>query len=151
MGVWADMEAEIRNILLVAHRRWGKDEIGLNDCAIRAAKTPANYFYCLPEQEHARRSMWSAINKHTGKRRMDECFPEGFRIGNLKEQEMAIAFTETLLHDPVLGKIFDVQLALQGRAATAAEPPGTGGLDPEALARKLEDRTEFTLDLKGKR
>ena len=90
MGVWADMEAEIRNILLVAHRRWGKDEIGLNDCAIRAAKTPANYFYCLPEQEHARRSMWSAINKHTGKRRMDECFPEGFRIGHLKEQEMAI-------------------------------------------------------------
>lgn len=84
------MEAEIRNILLVAHRRWGKDEIGLNDCARRAAKTAANYFYCLPEQEHARRSMWSAINKHTGRRRMDECFPEGFRIGNLKEQEMAI-------------------------------------------------------------
>ncbi|MBI5247096.1 MAG: pilus assembly protein PilM [Elusimicrobia bacterium] len=67
-----------------------------------------------------------------------------------EEQEMAIAFKETLLKDPVLGKIFDVQLALQGKAAVA-EPVGTGGLSPEALARKLEDRTEFTLDLKGKR
>jgi hypothetical protein len=90
MAVWADMEAEVRNVLLVAHRRWGKDEIGLNDCARRAAMTPANYFYCLPEQEHARRALWSSINKHTGRRRMDECFPAGFRIGNLKEQEMAI-------------------------------------------------------------
>ena len=90
MPIWADMEAKVRNILLVAHRRFGKDEIGLQDCATRAAETPANYFYCLPEQEHARRSMWTAINKHTGKRRMDEVFPQGFRIGNLKEQEMAI-------------------------------------------------------------
>lgn len=90
LAVWRDMEAEVQNILLVAHRRWGKDEIGLNDCAIQAAKYPANYFYCLPEQEHARRALWSSINPRTGKRRMDECFPPGFRIGNLKEQEMAV-------------------------------------------------------------
>jgi hypothetical protein len=90
MAVWADMERDIENILLIAHRRWGKDEIGLNDCAIQAAKVPANYFYCLPEQEHARRALWSSINPKTGKRRMDECFPPGFRIGNLKEQEMAV-------------------------------------------------------------
>lgn len=89
-SIWADMEAEIPNILLVAHRRWGKDELGINDCARRAAMKPANYFYCLPEQEHARRAIWSAINPHTGKRRMEETFPAGFRIGNLKEQEMAI-------------------------------------------------------------
>lgn len=90
LGIWADMEAHVKNILLICHRRFGKDELGLNDCATRAAETPANYFYCLPEQEHARRSMWTAINKHTGKRRMDEIFVPGFRIGNLKEQEMAI-------------------------------------------------------------
>lgn len=90
MGIWTDMEAKVPNILAICHRRFGKDELGLQDCATRAAETPANYFYCLPEQEHARRSMWTAINPHTGKRRMDEIFPEGFRIGNLKEQEMAI-------------------------------------------------------------
>lgn len=90
MGVWTDLEAEVPNLLLVAHRRWGKDEVGLADCSRRAAKTPANYFYCLPEQEHARRALWTSINKHTGRRRMDEFFPPGFRIGNLKEQEMAI-------------------------------------------------------------
>lgn len=90
MPVWEDMEREIPNILLVAHRRWGKDELGIADCSIQAAKYPANYFYCLPEQEHARRAIWSSINPKTGKRRMDEHFPPGFRIGNLKEQEMAI-------------------------------------------------------------
>lgn len=90
MAVWADMEAGVPNILLVAHRRWGKDELGINDCAREAAKVPANYFYCLPEQEHARRALWSSINPHTGRRRIDETFPEGFRIGKFKEQEMAI-------------------------------------------------------------
>lgn len=89
-SVWADMETEVPNILLVAHRRWGKDELGINDCARRAAMKPANYFYCLPEQEHARRAIWSSINPHTGKRRMEETFPPGFRIGNLKEQDMAV-------------------------------------------------------------
>ena len=90
LAAWRDMEAEVPNILLVCHRRWGKDEIGLNDCAIQAAKYPATYFYCLPEQEHARRSLWTMINPKTGLRRIEETFPPGFRIGNLKEQDMAI-------------------------------------------------------------
>lgn len=95
MPIWADMERKVSNILLVAHRRWGKDELGLSDCAARAAEEPANYFYCLPEQEHARRALWSSINPKTGRRRMDEHFPSGFRIGNLKEQEMAIDVNST--------------------------------------------------------
>jgi hypothetical protein len=80
----------VPNVLLVAHRRWGKDEVGLADCAVRAAQVPGNYYYCLPEQEHARRAIWSSINPRTGRRRVDEHFPEGFRIGTFKEQEMAI-------------------------------------------------------------
>lgn len=66
-----------------------------------------------------------------------------------EEQDTAFQFKETLLHDPKLGPLFDVQISVQGRAA-APEQAG-GGLDPEALARKLEDRTEFTIDLRGKR
>lgn len=89
-AAWADLEAEVPNVLVVAHRRWGKDEIGLNDCGRRAGMTPANYFYMFPEQEHARRAMMKSINKHTGVRRIDEAFPEGFRIGPVKEQEMVV-------------------------------------------------------------
>ncbi|MGH9317130.1 MAG: hypothetical protein ACRD1P_08490 [Thermoanaerobaculia bacterium] len=90
MAVWADLEAGIENLLLVGHRRWGKDEVGLGDCAVRAARKPANYFYCLPQQEHTRRAIWTSINPHTGVRRVDEAFPAGFRVGPFKEQEMAL-------------------------------------------------------------
>jgi phage terminase large subunit len=84
------MEAELENILVIGHRRFGKDELGLNDCAVRASKKPANYLYMLPEGEHVRRSIWTALNPHTGRRRIDESFPEGFRVGPPKEQEMVI-------------------------------------------------------------
>ncbi len=65
-----------------------------------------------------------------------------------EEQDTARQFKETLLHDPELGPLFDVQLSLQGRAA--APDQARAGLDPAALARSLEDRTEFTIELKGK-
>lgn len=90
MGVWADMEAQIKNILVIGHRRFGKDELGLNDTAINAARKPANYYYMLPESEHVRRSIWTSINPNTGRRRVDESFPYGFRIGPFKENEMVI-------------------------------------------------------------
>jgi len=84
------MEHEVRNILVVGHRRMGKSELMLNDVGVRAAMTPANYFYMFPEQEHARRAMMKSINKETGLRRIDEAFPPGFRIGDVKEQEMVV-------------------------------------------------------------
>ncbi|MBI2789043.1 MAG: hypothetical protein HYX59_10215, partial [Elusimicrobia bacterium] len=66
-----------------------------------------------------------------------------------EEQDVAIAFKETLLRDHSIGPLFDVQLSLQGKAA-APEISGQG-LDPEALARKQESRTEFVIDMKRKR
>jgi len=66
-----------------------------------------------------------------------------------EEQDVAFQFKEVLLRDPQLGALFDVQISVQGKAATA--DLAGGGLDPEALARKLEDRTEFTIELRGKR
>ncbi|PIR18871.1 MAG: hypothetical protein COV48_05100, partial [Elusimicrobia bacterium CG11_big_fil_rev_8_21_14_0_20_64_6] len=66
-----------------------------------------------------------------------------------EEQNMAWNFKQTLINDPSLGKLFDVQMAVQGKEITP-EAPGVS-LDPEALARKLEERTEFTIELKGKR
>lgn len=90
LAIWRDMEREVPNILVVGHRRFGKSELMLNDCARRAAMTAGNYFYMFPEQEHARRAMMKSINKATGQRRIDEAFPRGFRIGDVKEQEMVV-------------------------------------------------------------
>lgn len=70
-----------------------------------------------------------------------------------EEQDMSFQFKETLIRDPKLGQMFDVQIAFQGKALTTPTGAETGaaGLDPEALARKLEDRSEWTIELKGKK
>lgn len=88
--IWQAMEADLSNILVVGHRRMGKDELLLADLSVRAARKPANYIYCLPETAHVRRAIWHAINPRTGIRRVEEHFPKGYRVGHLKDQEMAI-------------------------------------------------------------
>ena len=40
---------------------------------------PASYWHCLPEFEQARKAIWTAVNPHTGKRRIDEAFPPEIR------------------------------------------------------------------------
>jgi Tfp pilus assembly PilM family ATPase len=66
-----------------------------------------------------------------------------------EEQDTAWQFKDTLLRDPNLGPLFDVQISVVGKSA-APETAGQG-LDPEALARKQESRTEFTIDMKRKK
>lgn len=39
----------------------------------------ANYWHCLPEYTQARKAIWTAINPHTGKLRIDEAFPHELR------------------------------------------------------------------------
>lgn len=90
MAVWDDLQRHIPNILVVAHRRWGKDELFLTDCALHAMEEPANYWYMLPEAAHVRRSIWEAINPKTQLRRIDELFPIAIRSGKIRENEMVI-------------------------------------------------------------
>ena len=66
---------------VVAHRRWGKDEVALNWAAAAANLRVGNYWHLLPQAEQARKAIWDAVNPHTGKRRIDEAFPRFMRIG----------------------------------------------------------------------
>ena len=54
---------------------------------------PGNYWYMLPEYSQARKSMWDAVNPHTGKRRIDEAFPQEIRKFT-RENEMMIGLGE---------------------------------------------------------
>lgn len=45
----------------------------------------------LPEAEQARKAIWTAVNPHTGKRRIDEAFPPDIRE-NTNDQSMFIRF-----------------------------------------------------------
>ena len=64
---------------IVAHRRWGKDEVALHWAAIRALRRPGVYWHLLPEASQGRKAIWDAVNPHTGKRRIDEAFPPSIR------------------------------------------------------------------------
>jgi hypothetical protein len=65
---------------VVAHRRWGKDELALNWAAAAASTKEGNYWHLLPEQSQGRRAIWDAVNPHTGRRRIDEAFPREVRF-----------------------------------------------------------------------
>jgi hypothetical protein len=64
---------------VVAHRRWGMDEVALNWAAAAAAQRPGVYWHLLPEAAQGRKAIWDAVNPHTGKKRIDEAFPRHMR------------------------------------------------------------------------
>src|SRR5262249_40286409 len=74
-----------------AHRRWGKDDVALHWAAVAAMQRPASYWHMLPNYSQARKAIWTAVNPHTGKRRIDEAFPNSIRAQTL-ENEMFIRF-----------------------------------------------------------
>lgn len=89
--LWDYLERGGRRAIEIAHRRWGKDDLVLHRTAIAAHERVAGYWHCLPEYEQARKAIWTAVNPHTGKRRIDEAFPPELRDGK-DEQQMFIRF-----------------------------------------------------------
>lgn len=73
----------------IAHRRWGKDEIALNVTCELAHRRIGSYWHCLPEYGQARKALWTAVNAHTGKRRLFEAFPPEI-CDNINDHEMFI-------------------------------------------------------------
>lgn len=47
--------------------------------------------HCLPEYAQGRKAIWTAVNPHTGKRRIDEAFPDDMRTST-NDNEMFIRF-----------------------------------------------------------
>lgn len=74
---------------VVAHRRWGKDDVALHWAAACAMETPGTYWHLLPEASQGRKAIWDAVNPHSGKRRIDEAFPKAVRE-RTRDAEMMI-------------------------------------------------------------
>lgn len=89
--LWSYLQAGGKRSVARWHRRSGKDDVFLHHTACSAHERVGNYWYMLPEYSQARKSMWEAINPHTGKRRIDEAFPQEIRR-TTREQEMSIVF-----------------------------------------------------------
>ncbi len=94
MALWGYLENGGKRAFEMAHRRWGKDDVGLHFTATQLVTRPGNYWHMLPEYGQARKSIWTAINPRTGKRRIDEAFPVEIR-SDTKEQEMLIRVKPT--------------------------------------------------------
>lgn len=77
--LWNFLEQGGKRALAVWHRRAGKDEVCLHRTAVAMHERPGNYWHMLPEFNQARRAIWSAVNPHSGKRRIDEVFPVALR------------------------------------------------------------------------
>lgn len=77
--------------MAVWHRRAGKDEVCLHHTSIAAWERIGNYWHCLPEFLQGRKAIWTAVNPHTGRRRIDEAFPQDLRE-NTNDNEMFIRF-----------------------------------------------------------
>ena len=90
--LWRYLLTGGKRAVMVAHRRWGKDDVALRFAAWAMGNRVGNYWHMLPEYNQARKSIWLAINPHTGTRRTDETFHEAARA-KTKDQEMMIEFT----------------------------------------------------------
>ena len=87
--LWTYLENGGRRADVVAHRRWGKDDVALNWAAQCAVQTTGTYWHLLPEASQGRKAIWDAVNPHTGRRRIDEAFPKSVRQ-RTRDAEMMI-------------------------------------------------------------
>ncbi len=89
--LWNYLERGGKRAAVCWHRRAGKDDIGLNFAAVSAFTRPANYWHMLPEYKQARKAIWTAVDPHTNKRRIDQAFPPEIRA-RTNDNEMFIEF-----------------------------------------------------------
>jgi phage terminase large subunit len=89
--LWGYLENGGKRACVIWHRRSGKDDVALNWTSIAAHQRTAEYWHMLPEAAQGRKAIWTAVNPHTGRRRIDQAFPLETRK-KTREDEMVIEF-----------------------------------------------------------
>lgn len=79
MPLWNYLENGGLRACYTWHRRCGKDDVALHHTACSIFKRPGTYWYLLPQAEQARKAIWTAVDPHTGLKRIDWAFPEATR------------------------------------------------------------------------
>lgn len=67
----------------------GKDDVSLHYTATQAVQRKGNYWHMLPQYNQCRKAIWEAVNPRTGRKRIDDVFPEAIRVGK-RETDMYI-------------------------------------------------------------
>jgi len=118
MPLWHYLDRGGLRADVVAHRRWGKDDVSLHRTAVASQERVGTYWHMLPEASQARKAIWDAVNPRTGKKRIDEAFPKEIRAST-REQDMMIKFKngstwqvlgsdnyDSLVGSPPIGVVF---------------------------------------------
>ncbi len=89
--LWEYLEKGGKRAIEVAHRRSGKDELGLHWACVAAHLRVGNYWHMLPEAAQSRKAIWGAVDPIRKKRRIDIAFPKELRK-NERSSDMWIEF-----------------------------------------------------------
>lgn len=74
LNAWRAMDA-MKRVLLVWHRRCGKDKLCFNKLIVKAAETTANYAYYFPTATLGRKALWNNVDVKNGMRVIDHVAP----------------------------------------------------------------------------
>jgi phage terminase large subunit len=87
--LWQYLMRGGKRAVAVWHRRAGKDEVCLHASAVAMMERGGSYWHMLPEFAQGRKAIWDSVNPHTGRRRIDEAFPQEMRE-TTREHDMFI-------------------------------------------------------------
>lgn len=117
---WDSWAAGCKRQLKIWHRRAGKDDVDLRMHSVAALQRVGNYWHMLPEFAQARKAIWTAVNPHTGIRRIDEAFPHEIREQTL-ENDMLIRFVNGSTWQVVGSDRYDALVGSSAVGMTASE------------------------------
>jgi phage terminase large subunit len=92
MKLWDFLQHGGKRAIAIWHRRSGKDSVALNWAAEYLLQHRCEIWHMLPEQSQARKAVWDAIDDATGRRLIDQAFPEEIR-SRTRDNEMSIHLT----------------------------------------------------------
>lgn len=92
----------------------------LHWAATQAMQRVGSYWHMLPEYAQARKSVWEAVSPHTGKRRIDEAFPDEI-CDTKRETDMFIRFKNGSTWQLVGSDRFDSLVGSPPIGVTASE------------------------------
>lgn len=86
LPAWSALESGIKRMVLVWHRRSGKDDVALHWTCSQMMQRPGTYWHLLPEASQSRKAIWDAVNPHIGIKRIDWAFPKALRRRTIEHQ-----------------------------------------------------------------
>ena len=91
MRTWEYMEGpeENKRAAVVAHRRWGKDLLGINVVSCKAQERVGLYWHLLPTYKQGRAIVWNGFTRD-GRKFLDHFHPE--LVSSMNSTEMRVTF-----------------------------------------------------------